>query len=860
MGIPRADRGRPRAVPVPPDVAADLAAHFPVAVSGLVRHLPGDRVARRPRWDGAERRGRLAAFVADIRQLAAAFDRRAAASGLGTRMCVEDLCAAAARDPRIVETYHADVEHGGRVHANQLETAVDVMAAAIARPRRSVLVLGALQSGKTGTALCLQFLGPVAYLLTGVRTYPFLLLPNQVSHETQARREFTRFLTFYGGARFVRGEQGCSLVEYMEGAGPWDALSERPLAPPGPRLDATFSGDPSLDTYRRAVVPQAGADAWAFMDPRDVVRRRMPVGGRAGRDLRDFVVRLVRNGIVPVPVVDETQYGASDRAVGGRRRSCVLKSVLDLVAEATRVAREDAVADALAKGGTGAGVRETLAGLHGPRGAVLLSATPYGLVSADDGGFTGRAGLTVVPQRLPPGYVGLNCFMGLPIDPAAPVTAPRVLDLAAVADGDPFLPLVDMSAYFRIREGGDGARAMRAWARRHRVGRDLYDPEAPAGPQAERYCASVEGSLRALLIRLSGRDGGMSPDGQPRGVCVRFGNANAPTFRLLMRLRLEDEVEVLRFCDKVPGGDVKGFLRHARREPDRPYVLAVTNRARMGDAFPRHVDTFVDLSRKASDLNALLQGLLGRACGIGKSSTVVMSAANAALVRAYLERDGGVASKASRHAVPLGPYRAPGDRAVATLRRGVHPAIDRFLDRFDAEVVSRVLGSGGARAQDRGAVDPQRGRFLPLYAIADEEGVLDLVERDPGLAVEGATGTVRLLRPGEELDEGLGPIRHFACPERPGWVHVGFRAGDRRNRASGRVRGIGTVAEPHAFVRGVPPRLHEVELPLARPVRTSPGRGTALTVGEWHAFDCGLGPVERMERAVALDAASAGWA
>ncbi len=843
MGTPQAGGAPSRVRTASPDhtpIADAMARLFPNPGPGLVRHRPGAPLPSPVAWGPGGREGRVAAFASDVRALAAAFDRQAAESGLDVRMCVEDLCEEAARDPRIVRAYHSDVEDGGRVHPNQVATAVAAMAGLMDDPSRLVLVLGALQSGKTGTALCIQFMGPVAYLLTGVRTYPFHLVPNAISHETQARREFSRFLTFYGGIRFVRGPRACTLLSYLGDAG----------ARPPDNLPA-FAREPSLDAYRRSVVPETGPDPWRFLDPREAVRRRMPVGGSSGAALSAFVARLAAAGIVPVPVIDETQYGASDREVSGERRSCVLRSVLGLMADAVRRAREGAVSGALAAGGTRRAVEETLSGLQGGLPAVLLSATPYGLVDGGSGELRGRAGVRVVPQRLPPGYVGLNCFMGLPIDPAVPSSPPRILDFREAGGRRmPFLAMVDLRLYFRHRDGRDASRAFRAWARRHGVGLDRYDPARPMAPQVDRYCEEVEFALRSFVMETVAARRGLAADGSPLGICVRFANSNGRTFRLLRELALDDVVEVLPFYDRVPGGDVKGFLRACRREPDRPFLVAVTNRARMGDAFPRQVEVFVEFAAQASDLNALLQGLLGRACGVGKSPTVVLSPGNAAMARAYLARDGEVHAKASRHVVPLGEAPAVSTRAVASLRRGMHPAVDRFLDRFEREVAARVLTGPGARRQDRGAVDVLYGRYLPLYAMAEEEGVLDLVERDPGLAVGEACGPVRLLRPGDALEDGDGPAsRHLSCPDRPGWVHVGFRSGARRNRSTGRLRGIGSVVEPHAYVDpDLVARVEEIELPLARAVTVVDGRGVDLAVSPLHALDARLPVAERFER------------
>jgi hypothetical protein len=60
----------------------------------------------------------------------------------------------------------------------------------------------------------------------------------------------------------------------------------------------------------------------------------------------------------------------------------------------------------------------------------------------------------------------------------------------------------------------------------------------------------------------------------------------------------------------------------------------------MGDQFPSDVRYFIELSQKASDLNALLQGLVGRSCGYGKDSLVILSDQNDRILDAYVATHG----------------------------------------------------------------------------------------------------------------------------------------------------------------------------------------------------------------------------
>src|SRR5262249_44948369 len=145
---------------------------------------------------------------------------------------------------------------------------------------------------------------------------------------------------------------------------------------------------------------------------------------------------------------------------------------------------------------------------------------------------------------------------------------------------------------------------------------------------------------------------------QTTGICIRLVNNNVRSRRLLESLHLNrDEIEVIEyFGPDHRGQSVKRAIRQ-RMRPDLPFLVAVTNRARMGDAFPREVEWFLEFSNKAADLNALLQGLLGRACGYGKRSTVVMSDENARLVEDYKRTHGDYIYTTSRHSLVVGPFR-----------------------------------------------------------------------------------------------------------------------------------------------------------------------------------------------------------
>jgi hypothetical protein len=148
----------------------------------------------------------------------------------------------------------------------------------------------------------------------------------------------------------------------------------------------------------------------------------------------------------------------------------------------------------------------------------------------------------------------------------------------------------------------------------------------------------------------------------------------------------------------------------------------------MGDAFPREVEWFLEFSKKAANLNALLQGLLGRACGYGKRSTVVMSDENAQLVEDYKREQGGYIYKTSPHSLVVGPYRRGAPTTLIRVRRDTDdPVIKVFFDRIDREVVAKHVIQDSATLRTYRASD---GKFRtgPLLRIAEELGLFDHLE------------------------------------------------------------------------------------------------------------------------------------
>src|SRR5258706_12771318 len=141
----------------------------------------------------------------------------------------------------------------------------------------------------------------------------------------------------------------------------------------------------------------------------------------------------------------------------------------------------------------------------------------------------------------------------------------------------------------------------------------------------------------------------------------------------------------------------------------------------MGDAFPREVEWFLEFSKKAANLNALLQGLLGRACGYGKKSTVIMSDENAKLVDDYKRESGGYIYKTSPHSLIVGAFRRGAPTNLIRLRRDMDdPLIQEFFERVDREVVQPHVIQDSPNLSARRAREGRDYRTGPLLRIAEE--------------------------------------------------------------------------------------------------------------------------------------------
>jgi len=623
--------------------------------------------------NGAEKRGasdlreRIEGYIEHVESIAQAFNRHSVKLGLGVRLQAEEHIQAVRSGQGLsrVLKYLDRPDDSGVLHEPQLMTALDCIGEMLTSPHRCGLVLGAMQSGKTTTSLALQFAGPTIYLLTGRRIYPIYLITSHTSQEDQTQIELHRFLEFYGELRvYLDDKHQCRLIDYVRGL----------------HVDPAFGISPTINMYREHVLKNALRDT--IIGPRleDFIQRR--AAGDSIQRIANLCRRADQHGFEPLLIIDEPQYGASDRFVEREgqieRRPCVLLQIFQRIDEAL--------------------------GQNAPDHRFIgLSATPYEL--------SGIEAVWKVKQYLSSSYLGFNYFGGEVIDTEATVTPPRTLTFEDYGNANnlSFLQHASLAAYDAT------PRAFERFAKR--IGF--------AGTQAE-YRLRVESDLRSAILLMAST--ATRPD---VGICVRLFNSNRKSQQLIQNLRLgTHQIEVIEyFGPEHRGNSVKRALQQ-RSRPDLPFLIAVTNRARMGDAFPQSVEWFLEFANKASDLNALLQGLLGRACGYGKSSTVIMSEENIRLVRDYERSQGGYIYKTSRHSLVAGTYRRGAPTSLIRLRADAEDSLlQRYFARLQAEVVDTTVIQGTPTVSTRRAKGDQKFRTGPILRIAEEIGLFDHLER-----------------------------------------------------------------------------------------------------------------------------------
>lgn len=619
-------------------------------------------------------------------KLNAEFARRRMGITVDARAAIE----AMKRNPTVYKRFADPDDRSGVLHDEQIATAVEAMLNIIERPDEAGLIVGAMQSGKMTTALSLMFIGPVNYLVNGAKLFPIYLTTSQNGHKSQADREFSNFLDYYEDLVFTLNPSGktCSLRELRRGL----------------HLDPCFEMNPTLRVYWNEVLQPARAIHWAKPSVDDLVKKR--VRGNVLTGIVEVCKKMHAGGFVPLFIIDEPQWGAGNRThtdIDGTvtERDCVL---LQLV-------------KALRKQIKGMGRNEF------PR-FVGTSATPYEL--------GGIASVWQVHMQLGPNYRGFNWFNGRKIDPTVTIQPLSMSTFAEMA----------------VPVGNGFLRSLRSDAYKHPKNFARWAKQAGYSGSHTAYRASAEKALRDLVIHLV-KDGEKQTGG-PVGVCLRLFPDNQLTQRVLSSLNLPASLieNVIWFGDDNRGRNIRDAIR-SRQHREKSFLVVVSAKARMGDAFPAQVRYFVDLTQRSTTQNALLQGLLGRACGYNKDTHVIMSDENTQSARSIAN---GVpyALTPSKNTTMVGGRAGARDIGQVVLRRGVDAAVDRWFAEIDASIAG-VVPPGPTMKPSRA----RNGRYHAIYSLPSfkhvEAAMADPVRRQQLLPEVAPGATVEIAKPGDRV-------------------------------------------------------------------------------------------------------------
>lgn len=206
-----------------------------------------------------------------------------------------------------------------------------------------------------------------------------------------------------------------------------------------------------------------------------------------------------------------------------------------------------------------------------------------------------------VNHRLGPNYLGPNFFNGRPLDDRYESLRPELIRFSEV----------------RRRFGIDFDHMDQA--RYKKNDSDIYRDE---------FESTVVKLIHAVLKE------------RPGGITIRLPkNESVDSFIARNGSKIKKDIALLPRIAENSSVTVEEFIKEKSQGKEN-YVLFVTGTARMGDRFPGSCRTFVEFS-KSENVQAISQGLYGRACGYNKETPLLLFPdSSAKFFNGYLATDG----------------------------------------------------------------------------------------------------------------------------------------------------------------------------------------------------------------------------
>jgi hypothetical protein len=214
----------------------------------------------------------------------------------------------------------------------------------------------------------------------------------------------------------------------------------------------------------------------------------------------------------------------------------------------------------------------------------------------------------------------------------------------------------------------------------------------------------------------------------------------------------------------------------------------------MGDQFPSDVHYFIEFAQRSSDLNALLQGLVGRACGYNKDSLVILSDYNQQILDRFVATHGDYVTKPSRHSVVAGSRSGLSMRQQLTIDRDPSDQIlEAFFRDTDCQIVQPTVPPGTNMKPKRTGKGGRRG---PVLTLVEQHQLFDHIENPTfqGSNLPHVYDAPEIVRRGEtiQLTESSGStIQGKYLTDASGACRYNFRKAGYAGRAGIKGRGRG---------------------------------------------------------------------
>nr|WP_250807395.1 hypothetical protein [Neorhizobium tomejilense] len=621
----------------------------------------------------------IASLQRHIVEFTAWFNEAAAKDGLGISLdparVIEDI--RTMNGSRLRQLSRAMREH--QVHKEQVQTSVSAISETLARPGESGIILGALQSGKTGTAFMTLFAAPIHHLKSKVSFVPLFVTTNQKSHLLQTQKAMRAFFNLYGDITIRSNGESRSLIDFYAQSG-------------SDLVESADVDETSLNEYHEQMADDFDLDYDIDRMVEGMTVKRVP--GEISGKVRSFAKKARDKGYAVMLIVDEPQYGAAGAtAKDGTEVPCLLTRIFDEI-------------------------DEDFFSPVSPNFVVGLSATPFDTAILDR--------LWLIRQKLNENYCGPNFFGGQLIDPTVQTKLPIVRSFKEMGMTDRSLEWFSEIPYLL----GATKFPERNTFRATKIGPDGKKTEMTQFERQQRAAELIRQLLDQQLMTRQERTGTV------QGALLRIANKTELTEKVLEAMGLAgtgSPYNVIKFYNI--GGDIKEIIKEKTRNDARPYIVVTVGKGRMGDAFPSSTTIGIDLSQTSGDANSFLQGVFGRMCGYGKKNPlVIVSNAAKELFAELVETNGRTENfdlnrnNTQMNVVEKGRNRTENYFMITNEMIDVDRE-DSPLRGFRDDLVAYLEQQELAKPTLRKDVPRRRSMYMNLPEIMEKHGLVDYIAK-----------------------------------------------------------------------------------------------------------------------------------